>query len=163
MHASRLVLAGRLGTPVYVVLAAFAGETVRAVTGVVLHVVVARSTVLTGIAIALVYPVLAVGTCVAWATDARVVVDAVDAGAAVHTRGFGTVLVVGLTVDAREPELTLTCVRVDVFLADCTVLAGIRQTLIDIDLAVLATEAVDAEAGVVADTVETRTTVLAGI
>lgn len=84
LQTCRLILAGRLGAPVDVALASFSGETVWTVAGVVLHVIVASRAVLAWTAVALVDAVLAVGACVARSADASVVVDAVDAGAAVH-------------------------------------------------------------------------------
>jgi len=64
--------------------------------------VVTRGTVQTWRRIARIHPILAVGSAVFRFADAGIVVDAIDAAAAVHAAGRRTILVVDLTVDAAE-------------------------------------------------------------
>lgn len=144
LHTRCLILAWIVRAPVDVLVAPCTRVSVRAVTSVVLHVVVAGGTVQAGRAVALIDAVLAVGARVTGFADARVVVDAVDALAAVHAATVGAVFVVGLAIDAGEAKLTLTRIGVYVLLADGTVLAGLRQTFVDVHLAVFPAEAVHA-------------------
>lgn len=94
-------------------------------------------------------------------TRTIIAVDAIDACAAVHTRAIRTVLVVDLTIHAGKSQRTCARVRVHILIAGGAILARIRQTFVDIDLAILALEAVQAQACVVTGTVQTCTTILA--
>lgn len=58
--------------------------------------------------------------------NTRIIVDTVDAFAAVHAATIGAVLIVGLTIDSRETASALTRVGVDVFLANRSILTGLR-------------------------------------
>lgn len=90
-----------------------------------------------------------------------VVISAVHASCAVHTRRVCTVLVVGLAVYARITDGTRTSVRIDILFASGSVGTGLRQAFVDVHLAVTAGETVRAHTRVVADTVQTRGSVLA--
>ena len=72
-------------------------------------------------------------------------------------------MVVPLTVDSGEAEGTSARVRVDVLIARGPVLTRVGLALVDVHFAVLAGEAVHAQAVVVADAVEARASVLARI
>lgn len=160
LNASSLIFTGRLRTPINVLFASFTRESVGTMAGEILHVIVASGAIFARIAVALVDAVLTVGAGVARSTDAGVVVYTVDAGSTVHAGRVGAVFVVGLAVYTRKAESTLAGVGVDVLLANGTVLTGIRKTLVDVDFAMLAVEAVHAEARVVANAIETGTAVL---
>lgn len=153
LHARCLVFAWTVGAPVHILIALLTRVTIRTVTCVVLHVVMASSAVLTGRAVTFVDTVLAIRACVASLANACIVVDTVDTRAAVHATAVGAIFVVGLTINAREAELTLTGVGVDVFLANGTVLTGLRQAFVNVDLTMLAAEAVHAETRIITDAV----------
>jgi len=126
LHARCLVLARIVRTPVHVFVAPCACVSVWTVACVVLHMIMAGSTIQTGQAIAFVDAILTIGTGIARLTDARVVVDTVDAFATIHAATVSAILVIGLAIDAGEAELALTGVRVNVLFANGTVLARLR-------------------------------------
>lgn len=87
-----------------------ASVSIGTVARVVSDVIVAGGAIVAGRTVAHVYTKLAVGARVARRTRTVVRVDAIDAGATVHAAGLGAVLVVRLTVDAREAERAGACV-----------------------------------------------------
>ena len=87
---------------------------------------------------------LTVGASITMCTDASVVVDAIDAGTAVHARRRRTVFVVDLTVGPGEPSTTVAGVGVDIVMAGCPVLARIGGTFVHVNFTFVAAKAVDA-------------------
>lgn len=83
-------------------------------------------TILARRAVALVDTILTVGPSITVLANACIIVDTVDAIAAVHAATISAVFIVGLTIDSRETASALTRVRVDIFLANRSILTGLR-------------------------------------
>lgn len=96
---------------------------------------------------------MAVRACVASLADACIVVDTIDTRATVHATTVRTVFIVGLAINAGEAKLTLARVGINIFLTNGTILTGLRQTFVDVNFTMFATEPVDAEARVITDAV----------
>lgn len=160
LHARCLILTRIVGAPVDVLVATLACVTVGTVARVMGSLFETSGAVLAGRTVALVDAILTIGSGVAGLANARVVVDAVYAFAAVHAAAVRAILVVGLTIDSGKAEETLARVRIDVFPATGSVQTWLRLTLVNVDLAMLAAETVHAQTRVIADSIQASAAVL---
>lgn len=95
-----------------------------------------------------------------WLTDASIIVDAVHTLPPIHAAAVGTVLIISLTVDARETQRTCAGVGVDVLVAGGAIVTWSRNTFVHIYFAVLAIKAIHTKTCVITNPIKARSTIL---
>lgn len=151
------------GTPVHKGFTAWSHVPEGTVAGVVANVVDTGGPVGTGLGVALVDVVLAVGAGVARTALARVVVHSVHTCAAIHARTRGAVFIVGLAIGSTKAREAGTGITVYIVIAGSSILAGVAGTLVHVVGTVFSAKSIHAQTGVLSNAIQTCSSILAGV
>lgn len=130
--------------------------------GIVIVVIVTGGTISAGLRVTFVDFILTIGTGESALTRTIVAIYPIDACSTVHARTFCTVLVVCLTVHTTEAQFAGAGIRVHVLCTGRPILTRHRETLVDVDFAMLTLKAIHAKAGIISNPIQTSSTVLTG-
>ena len=89
-----------------------------------------------------------------------VIVNTIQTIATIHTTTTGTIVIISLAFHSRKSYRTTTCVRIDVLVASCSILARMRLAFINIDFASLSGKTITAQTREISNFIETRTAIL---